>query len=125
MQHIVDDMEAAWDSRPYSERTKMHRTAAERTFNNRRQQWTRPRDAQPTEGTGGCLIRGKGELTGSEGVWTKGVTGGSQDVPALSKNLLCHYCKQPGHYKRNCPNWKSKLAMINLESESEEDKGLT
>ena len=52
------------------------------------------------------------------------MTGGSQDVPALSKNLLCHYCKEPGHYKRNCPNLKSKLAMINLESESEEDKAL-
>ena len=32
MQHIVDDMEAAWESRPYSERTKMHRTAAKKTF---------------------------------------------------------------------------------------------
>ena len=52
MQHIVDDMEAAWESRPYSERTKMHRTAAERMFNNRRQQWTRPQDAHPTQGTG-------------------------------------------------------------------------
>ena len=52
------------------------------------------------------------------------MTGGSQDVPALSKNLLCHYCKEPGHYKRNCPKLKSKLAMINLESESEEDKAL-
>ena len=51
------------------------------------------------------------------------MTGGSQDVPALSKNLLCHY-KQPGHYKRNCPYLKSKLAMINLESECEEDKAL-
>ena len=105
----MDDMEAAWESRQYSERTKMHRIAAERTFNNRRQQWTRPRDVQPTEETGGCLIRGRGrgELTGSEGVWTKGVTGGGQDVPALSKNLLCHYCKEPRHYKRNCPNLKS------------------
>ena len=87
---------------------------------------TRPRDAQPIEGTGGCLTRGKGrgELTGSEGVWTKDVTLGSQDVPAPSKNLLCHYCKLPGHYKTNCPNLKSKLGMINLESESEEDKAL-
>ena len=42
MQHIVDDMEAAWESRPYSERTKMHRTVAERMFNNRREQWTIP-----------------------------------------------------------------------------------
>ena len=126
MQQIVGDMVTAWESRPYSERTKMHRTAAERTFNNRRQLWTRPRDAQPIEGTGGCLTRGKGrgELTGSEGVWTKDVTLGSQDVPAPSKNLLCHYCKLPGHYKTNCPNLKSKLGMINLESESEEDKAL-
>ena len=83
MQQIVDDMEAAWESRSYPECNKMHRTAAERT-----------------------------------------VTGGSQDVPALSKNLLRHYYKQPGHYKRNCPNLKSKLGMINFESESEEDKAL-
>ena len=76
MQHIVNDMEAPWESRPYSECRKMHRTAAERTFNNRRQQWTRPRDAEPREGTGGCLTRdkGRGELAGSEGVWTKVVT---------------------------------------------------
>ncbi len=66
-------MEVAWESRPYSERTKMHRTAAERTFNNRRQQWTRPRDAQPREGTGGCLIkgRGRGDLLGLKGCGQK------------------------------------------------------
>ena len=57
MQHIVDDMEAAWESRPYSERANTHRTAAERAFNNRRQQWTRPQDVQPTEGTGSCFTR--------------------------------------------------------------------
>ena len=35
-----------------------------------------------------CMGKGRGELTGSEGVWTKGVTGGSQDIPSLSKNRL-------------------------------------
>ena len=52
------------------------------------------------------------------------MTGCSQDVSALSKNLLCHYCKELGHYKRNFPSLKSKLPMINLDSESEKDKAL-
>ena len=57
MQHIVDNMEMAWKSRPYSEWAKTHRSAAKRTFNNSRQQWTRPQDVHPIKGTCGCFTR--------------------------------------------------------------------
>ena len=85
MQYIVDEMEAPWESRPYSEHTKMHRTAAERMFNNRRQQWTDlEMHSLEREQVGAKPgVRVGVSLLGQKGV-AKGVTGSGQDVPAAT-----------------------------------------
>ena len=41
----------------------------------------------------------------------------------MTPSFTCHYCKEVGHYKRNCPKFKNKLRSI--KSSGEESESLT
>ena len=75
--------------------------------------------------TGGSLSKGKdgGDLAGRVGFGSKVVAGGNQGANSLPPSFTCHYCKEVGHYKRNCPKLKNKLRSI--KSSGEESESLT
>ena len=75
--------------------------------------------------TGGSLSKGKdgGDLAGRIGFGSKVVAGGNQGANSLTPSFTCHYCKEVGHYKRNCPKLKNKLSSI--KSSGEESESLT
>ena len=84
-----------------------------------------PQESLTTMETGGSLSKGKdgGDLAGQIGFGSKVVAGGNQGANSLPPGFTCHYCKEVGHYKRNCPKLKNKLSSI--KSSGEESESLT
>ena len=72
--------------------------------------------------TGGSLSKGKygGDLAGRIGFGSKVVVSGNQGANSLTPTFTCHYCKDVGHYKRNCQKLKNKLSSINFSGEESE-----
>ena len=85
----------------------------------------RPQEPLTTMETGGSLSKSKdgGDLAGRIGFGSKVVAGGNQGANSLTPSFTCHYCKEVGHYKRNCPKFKNKLSSI--KSSGEESESLT
>ena len=75
--------------------------------------------------TGGSLSKGKDgdDLAGRIGSGSKVVASENQGANSLTPSFTCHYCKEVGHYKRNCPKLKNKLSSI--KSSGEESESLT
>ena len=85
----------------------------------------RPQEPLSTKETDGSLSKGKDrdDLAGRGGFGSKIVAGGNQGGNNLTPSFTCHYCKEVGHYKRNCPKLKNKLSSI--KSSGEESESLT
>ena len=75
--------------------------------------------------TGGSLSKGNdgGDLAGWIGFGSRIEADGNQGANSLPPSFTCHYCKEVGHYKRNCPKLKNKLSSI--KSSGEESESLT
>ena len=123
-QDIIDELEATWESKSFHDRSKMHRRQAEGQHFNGRKMSYNSREQTSTNGSGGCLTKGKdgGAPTEHGRVGSQGVTGGPQRVRSFPKDIVCFECNETGHTKRYCPNGKAKakLGMISSGSEAEE-----
>ena len=82
----------------------------------------RPQEPLTTKETGGSLSKSKdgGNLAGRIGFGSKVVADGNQGANSLPPSFTCHYCKEVGHYKRNCPKLKNKLSSIKSSGEESE-----
>ena len=123
-QDIIDELEATWESKSFHDRSKMHRRQAEGQHFNGRKMSYNSREQTSTNGSGGCLTKGKDEGAPTEHglVGSQGATGGPQRVMSFPKDIVCFECNETGHTKRYCPNGKAKakLGMISSGSEAEE-----
>ena len=58
-QDIINELEATWESKSFHDRSKMHRRQAERQHFNGRKMSYNSREQTSTNGSGGCLTKGK------------------------------------------------------------------
>ena len=57
--YIIDELEATWESKSFHDRSKMHRRQAEGQHFNGRKMSYNSREQTSTNGSGGCLTKGK------------------------------------------------------------------
>ena len=121
MDQLVAELEASWESRPFTARIRMLRDM----INTGKPWMKQPQEPLTTMKIGGPLSKGKdgADLAGRGGFGSKVVAGGNQGANNLPPSFTCHYCKEVGHYKRNCPKLKNKLSSI--KSSGEESESLT
>ena len=60
VQQMVDELEAAWESKSPVERSRMHRHPSDWTPSYKKQQWNRPKDTASTDRRGGYPNRSRG-----------------------------------------------------------------
>ena len=118
---MVDEMEAAWESRSPMERARMHRTSANSTAHPRIHQWSRHLDQTSSERAGGYPDKNKGggRPAGlSQGGGQRGVWSGDQGarIP-FNKSIKCFGCGNIGHIKKECPEAKLRMIYSDLELE--------
>ena len=115
---LVVELEASWESRPFIARIRRLRDK----INTRKPWMKRPQEPLTTMETGGFLSKGKdgGDLAGRVWFGSKVVASGNQGANSLTPGFTCHYCKEVGHYKRNCPKLKNKLSSIKSSGEESE-----
>ena len=121
MDQLLADLEASWESRPFTSRIRM---LQDKIITGK--PWMkRPQEPLTTMETGGSLSKGKdgGDLARQIGFGSKVVAGRNQGANSLPPCFTCHYCKEVGHYKRNYPKLKNKLSSI--KSSGEESESLT
>ena len=118
---LVAELEASWESRPFTARIRMLRDK----INTGKPWMKQPQEPLTTMETGGSLSKGKdgGDLAGRVGFGSKVVAGGNQGANGLTPTFTCHYCKEVGHYKRNCLKLKHTLSSI--KSSGKESESLT
>ena len=106
----VAELEASCESRPFTVRIRMlrHKIISGKPW------MKRPQEHLTAIETGGSLSKDKygSDLAGQIGFGSKVVAGENQGANSLTPSFTYHYCKEVGHYKRNCPKLKNKLSSI-------------
>ena len=123
MQQMVDELEAAWESKSPAQRTRMHTHFSDQTPLYKKLDWNWLKDATSTKGQGGYPYNSKVGI--SLQWWVRvvgqGVTGsGNQGAKPLSKPIICYSCGKPGHTRKDCYVAKILLSLILSDSGDEE-----
>ena len=98
---LVAELEASGESRPFIARIRI---LQDKVITGK--PWMkRPQEPLATMKTGGSLSKSKdgGYLAGWIGFGLKVMVGGNQGANSLTPGFTCHYFKEVGYYKRNCP----------------------
>ena len=125
---IVDELEASWESKSFSECMKMHRKSPDgySAYRCSREYWGKPKEQQLQHtncGEGGHLTKGKGwgkPAGHSPGVGKRESDPVDQGTPPFSKPIIRFNCGKPWHTRRDCRETKVRLGRINSGSETNE-----
>ena len=125
---IVDELEASWESKSFSECMKIDRKSPDgySAYRRSRENWGKPKEQQLQHtncGEGGHLTKGKGwgKLAGhSLGVGQRESDPVDQGTPPFSKPIIALTVGSQGHTHRYCREAKVRLGRINSSSKTNE-----